>query len=171
MRAASWPIRPRGVYGLGCLPWDMEAVARINELKNRSPAAGFILLAADREQVLPLIVDPGTAVWRRVEQSWPGPVTWVFRAREDVPSWLTGGCASIAVRVTAHRVACALAEAAGTPIVSTSANRSGRRPARSSWRVRRIFANDIDYVLGGACGGHDGPSEIRDASTGEILRS
>jgi L-threonylcarbamoyladenylate synthase len=75
------------------------------------------------------------------------------------------------VRVTAHAQTAALCRAAGRAIVSTSANRSGRPAARSGVQVRRWFGKEVDFVLGGATGGLAGPTEIRDAISGAVLRS
>jgi L-threonylcarbamoyladenylate synthase len=57
------------------------------------------------------------------------------------------------------------------PLVSTSANRHGRAPARTALEVRRRFGSVVDLVLPGATGGHARPSEIRDARTGAVLRA
>ena len=57
------------------------------------------------------------------------------------------------------------------PIVSTSANPSNAYPAKSSQRVRSYFPREIDYVIPAKITNNKNPSEIRDAKTGEILRS
>jgi L-threonylcarbamoyladenylate synthase len=87
-----------------------------------------------------------------------------------VPSWITGGRDTLAARVSAHPVASALSLEAGIPIVSTSANRSGHRPARNAVQVRRWLGEDVDFILGGATGGLAGPTPIYDGRTGRPLR-
>ena len=64
--------------------------------------------------------------------SWPGPNTWLMPCQPAAPGWLRGAHATLAVRVTAHPLAAALCRAFGGAIVSTSANRAGRPPARSA---------------------------------------
>jgi L-threonylcarbamoyladenylate synthase len=76
----------------------------------------------------------------------------------------------VAVRVTAHPLAAALCRAANLPLVSTSANRHGRPPARTALEVRRRLGAHLDLVVPGPTGGRSRPSEIRDARTGEVLR-
>jgi L-threonylcarbamoyladenylate synthase len=98
-------------------------------------------------------------------------VSWVVPAQAWVPEWVHGGRGSLALRVTAHPQSAALCRAADMPIISTSANRSGRRPARSAAQVRRWFGGGVDFILGGATGGRERPSEIRDALTGRAVRS
>lgn len=157
------------VWGLGCDPLQGAAVARLLQLKARSPARGLILIAADFEQLHPYVI-PTEAMLARALPSWPGPVTWLMPARRDVPDWLTGAHDTLAVRITAHPPAAALCAAFGGALVSTSANRSGRAPARSRLAVQRAFGNALDYVLPGPLGGHAKPSTIRDARSGRTLR-
>lgn len=159
-----------GVYGIGCAADDGDAVLRVLALKGRDAGRGLILIAASIEQIEPWIEPFAAAARRRVEATWPGPVTWVVPARAGIPDWLTGGRATLAVRVTAHPLASALCAAAGVALVSTSANRHGRPPARDALAVRRIFGNEVDDVLVGACGPLGGPTEIRDLKSGRVLR-
>ena len=159
------------VWGLGCDPLNAEAVARILALKERPASMGLILIAADAGQLEPWIEPVSGDVRSRIAATWPGPVTWVLPAQSWVPAWLHGGRGSLAVRVTAHAQAAALCRETGFAIVSTSANRSGHPPARTIAQVRRWFGDELDLILGGATGGLDRPSEIRDAATGRPLRS
>ncbi|HYW04369.1 MAG TPA: Sua5/YciO/YrdC/YwlC family protein [Gammaproteobacteria bacterium] len=159
------------VFGLGCDPWLEPAVARILALKGRSAAKGLILIAAEWAQVAPLLAPMDAPTRERVQATWPGPVTWVCPAAPGLPVSLTGGRDTLAVRVTAHPLAAALCHACGGPVVSTSANRSGHRPCRSALEVRLRLGRDVDRILPGALGGLGGPTEIRDAASGAVLRS
>ncbi|MGI9342571.1 MAG: L-threonylcarbamoyladenylate synthase [Gammaproteobacteria bacterium] len=158
-----------GVYGLGCDPGDGDAVARILELKKRPASAGLILIAADAQQLDEWIA-PGAEERQRIAAGADG-ITWVVTAAPDTPEWITGGRATVAVRVTHHPVAAALCAAAHTPLVSTSANRRGCPPALTALAARRTFGAEIDCVLAGPTGGRGRPSEIRDARTGTTLRA
>ena len=159
------------VYGLGCHPLDADAVLRLLRLKQRPVDKGLILIAADLEQLLPYVQPLSPALHRRVAGTWPGPVTWLVPARPETPWWLRGAHDTIAVRVTAHPLAAALCRAAGTALVSTSANRAGQAPARTALRVQRVFGKGVDLIMHGALGGASKPSEIRDARTGKVLRA
>jgi L-threonylcarbamoyladenylate synthase len=158
------------VFGLGCHPLEAAAVARILAIKKRRFESGFILLAAEPDQ-LDDFISPSAEELSRMLGSWPGPVTWVVTACAAVPDWITGGRDTVAVRVTAEPLAAALCRAAGTAIVSTSANRSGRPPARSTLQTRRRFGSLVDTVLPGAVGGYARPTGIRLASNGKVLRA
>ena len=158
------------VYGLGCDPLDPHAVAHLLWLKSRAPEKGLILIASTIEQLAPYIcVDEMTE--KELKKSWPGPVTWVVPAAANVPAWITGGRNTIAVRVTAHPIAADLCTAFGGVLISTSANTSGKVPARNSLQVRKRLRSLPDMIINGATGQRDRPTEIRDATTGNLLRA
>jgi L-threonylcarbamoyladenylate synthase len=157
------------VFGLGCDPLRLDAVVRLLELKQRPAAKGLILIASEVEQLLPFVLPLEPSYRDRVLGSWPGPVTWLLPARPETPALLRGAHDSLAVRVTAHPLAAALCRACGHALVSTSANRGGRPPARTTLAVRRRFGEEIDYVLPGEAGGAP-VTEIRDARSGAIVR-
>ena len=158
------------VFGLGCQPDCVEAVARILMIKHRPVRAGLIIIGDSIEKFEPWI-NPTTDEMRRLQTKTNKPTTWIVTAHEHTPGWLTGGRKRIAIRVTDHPVAAALCAAAQTCLVSTSANRRGRRPARSSLQARRWFGEEIDQVVSGAAGTHAQPSEIRDAASDKVIRA
>ncbi len=157
-----------GVFGLGCLPEDERAVARILEIKKRDPAMGLIVVAASLEQLRDWINLPsGSAT---LESSELKPVTWIVRAAAGVPYWIRGEHERIAVRITHHPVAAALCDAADSALVSTSANFSGRPASRNTYVLRRNLGHLVDYVVPGECGAAGAHSEIRDLASGVTLR-
>ena len=159
------------VYGLGCDPMDAAAVLRILELKKRPWQKGLILIASDRQQLDPFILPLSQELQTLLDESWPGPITWLLPAHPEVPYWLRGEHNSIAVRVTAHAGTRVLCEAFGRAIVSTSANPATLPPARSPLKVRRYFGDGLGMILHGPLGGRAQPSEIRDASSGRVIRA
>jgi L-threonylcarbamoyladenylate synthase len=161
------------VFGLGCDPHDRAAFERIFALKQRPATQGVLLIAADFAQVIHYVdmakVPPG--VLRQVEASWPGPHTWVFPRSAEVPEWVAGAHAGIALRVTAHAPAAALCRAFGGALVSTSANPHGQPPARDLATVAAYFGEGLDGVLEAPLGTATRPTTIRDALTGAIIRN
>jgi L-threonylcarbamoyladenylate synthase len=158
-----------GVFGLGCLPDDFVAVSRVLAIKERDPALGLVLIATDIEQLTGWIaVAVATADLKSTADK---PLTWIVPATDEVPYWVRGEHAGLAVRFTTHPVAAALCDAADSALVSTSANRHGRPPARNRFILRRSFGALVDYIVPGECGPASGPSEIRDLASGKVLRS
>lgn len=159
------------VFGLGCDPQNVIAVQRVLEIKQRDVDQGVLLIAADFTQIAPYIAsDCPAAALEQAQASWPGPHTWVFPASARAPAWITGNYGSIALRVTAHPIAAALCRAFESPLVSTSANRHGADPARTSGEVKQEFAALVDAIVSGEVGQSESPTTIRDALSGEWLR-
>lgn len=157
------------VWGLGCDPWNEDAVYRLLAIKGRSVAKGVILIADNIRQFDFLFEDFPQAWMDQMSSTWPGPNTWLVPHRDLLPAWITGKHDSVAVRVSDHPLVRELCALVG-PLVSTSANPQGRPPARSRLRVEQYFRGEVDVVLGGALGGRKNPSVIRDLRTGEVVR-
>jgi len=159
------------VYGLGCNPWNEDAVHRLLAMKRRPEHKGLILIAADFDQLAPFVEPLSDARMEAVLATWPGPVTWLLPARNGTPDWLRGSHQTLAVRVTAHRLAADLCRSAGSALVSTSANVSGRPAAGTPLQVRLALGSEVDLILVGECGTRAHPSTIRDGRTGEVIRA
>ena len=159
------------IYGLGCDPLNWYAVQRLLLLKQRSIDKGLILIAANYEQLLPFIKPLSEEKMEPIQESWPGPNTWLLPVADNLPYWLCGRHKTLAVRVTNHPAAAALSLACGSPLVSTSANISSRKPAMNPTQVRDRLANMADCIIHSPTGENRSPSTIRDAATGGIVRA
>lgn len=158
------------VYGLGCDPFDDEAVQRLLRMKRRPAGLGLIVIGACFEQIAPFIGALAPEARARLDRSWPGPRTWLVPASDAVPPWIRGDHDRVALRVTAHPVAAALCATIDAAIVSTSANVHGEPAARTALGVRLRFGKSVDFVLDGPTGGLPRPTPIHDATTGQIIR-
>ena len=161
------------VFGLGCDPHDRVAFERLFALKQRSPAHGVLLIAAEFAQVERYIelAEVPADILQQVRASWPGPYTWIFPRSAAVPAWIAGAHAGIALRVTAHEPAGALCRAFDGALVSTSANPHGQPPARTAQTVTDYFDDALDGLLDAPLGGQSHPTVIRDALSGAIIRA
>ncbi len=161
------------VFGLGCDPCDEAAVRRVLAIKQRPIEKGVILIAANFAQIEPLLRWSDVPQTRREEisASWPGANTWLIPCRDEVPRWLRGDHATLAVRITAHKTAAALCLAFGKPLVSTSANVAGEAPARCVLELDTRLLVQLDGVVAGETDGLANPSVIRDALSGDVMRA
>ncbi|MNQ33977.1 Threonylcarbamoyl-AMP synthase [compost metagenome] len=157
------------VWGLGCDPWNEDAVYRLLALKERPVEKGLILVADTIRQFDFLLEGLPDAWLDRLASTWPGPNTWLVPHQDLLPEWITGQHESVALRVSDHPLVRDLCALTG-PLVSTSANPSGRPAAYSRLRVQQYFGDELDAVLGGALGGRRNPSLIRDLVSGKVLR-
>ncbi|PLK58776.1 L-threonylcarbamoyladenylate synthase type 1 TsaC [Candidatus Palibaumannia cicadellinicola] len=159
------------IFGLGCDPDSEKAVQKLLVLKRRDWQKGLILVAATYAQLANYIDDSSLNIHQRARifALWPGFVTWVIPANTATPRWLTGQFSSLAVRVSAFEPVRRLCLAFGKPLVSTSANISGKSTARNVDEVRKQFGATFP-VMEGTVEGRSYPSEIRDALSGELIR-
>lgn len=158
------------VWGLGCDPFNEQAVRKLLALKNRPDTKGLILIAATTAQISPWLAGLSTEQLSAIKATWPGPYTWIVPA-PDAPGWLRGDHEGLAVRVSAHAGVKALCEAWGGPLVSTSANHSGQAPMASEEILKAEWGSRLGAIVSAALGGDARPSEIRDAQTGVVLRA
>ena len=158
------------VYGLGCDPLNEKAIDNLAALKHRSLDKGFILIAADFHQIEAYVDISSDTVRNRVLSSWPGPTTWVLPCKPWVPDWLKGKGNTIAVRVTQHSIVAALSRIFGAPIISTSANKSGYKPAGTALEVRKYFQHKDLLIVHGPTGNQSSVTPIFDALSGFRIR-
>ncbi|MBE6094026.1 MAG: threonylcarbamoyl-AMP synthase [Schwartzia succinivorans] len=139
------------VYGLGANGLDAEACAKIYAAKGRPSDNPLILHVADRA-----MIDRAAVVTEMAERVLaafaPGPVTVILPKRDEVPSKVTGGLATVGIRMPDNDVARALIRAARTPIAAPSANRSGRPSPTTAAAVFADMDGKIPLILdGGPC--------------------
>ena len=161
-----------GVWGLGCDPRNEATVMRLLDIKQRDVAKGLILIASSEAQLAPFVDLAALDEAQRaaVRASWPGPNTWIVPASPDAPAWIRGAHDGIAVRVSAHPDVIALCEAFAGALVSTSANLSGAPAVDRREALDPALLARIDGISAGETGGRSGPSVIRDARSGAVLR-
>ena len=158
------------VYGLGCDPYNEQAVSRLCALKARPLSKGLILIVASWEQLIPWIEPVATRIQHKVTHCQE-TVTWIFPAAPTTPHWLTGAHgAEIAIRITQHPIAQALCQRWQGALVSTSANRSGEPAIRDGKQLRTTFTNQVDYFIEAGLGNNPQPSQIRHALSDKIIR-
>jgi L-threonylcarbamoyladenylate synthase len=160
------------VFGLGCDPWHKDTVLQLLKLKNRSLEKGLILISDSWDKLEQLVEPIEKTRLEEILVTWPGPYTWIFPARLDlVPTWIRGSHMTVALRVTDQPIAKEVCRLYGKPIVSTSANREGEAPMRSAAEIQKAFPTGVDFILEGSVGTLSQPTLIRDALTGNFVRT
>jgi L-threonylcarbamoyladenylate synthase len=134
------------VYGVAVLPRP-ESLRALLLAKQRPSDKGIPLLIDQLDQVAGLVVVPPTAL-RLAACFWPGPLTLALPLRhpDGVPQELSGGRASLAVRIPDHAVPRGLARLLG-PIAVTSANRSGEREARDAAELMASVGASLALII------------------------
>lgn len=135
-------------YGLAVDPFNETALAKLYCLKKRQHSKPILTLIAHQHD-LQLLVDHVPDALRPFMALWPAPLTLVFPGHHALPVQLTGGSATIGVRISSHPVATALIRACGFPVTATSANVSGAKPCCTAALVKEQFGDALDFILDG----------------------
>ena len=133
------------VFGIGAALNQPEAIKRIFKLKNRPRNKPLQVLIANMRQAKKLGKFSKKAL-AFAKQNWPGP-TLVIKKTGKVPKLVTGGSSTVGLRMPDHKVALELIKKVG-PIVATSANRAGKKPALNAATVKKQLP-EVEFVLSG----------------------
>ena len=140
------------VYGLAANALDGEAVASIFAAKDRPVDNPLIVHIADERDWAPLVTHIPENAKKLADAYWPGPLTMILPAADNIPAEVTGGLTTVAVRFPAHPIAQAVILAAGCPLAAPSANRSGSPSPTNAARVFEDMQGRIHAILdGGDC--------------------
>jgi len=161
-------------YGLAADPRNADAIEKVFIAKGRRSEEPLPLIASDIDTVQRWFGALAPRAAQLAHRFWPGPLTLVLplplpsaptpSPSLSLPSNLTAGRSNIAVRVPAHPLARALAQAAGGVITSTSANLSGQPPVSTADEVLRTIGPRIAIVVDGGPTPGGAPSTIVDVS-------
>jgi len=160
------------VYGLGADASSEKAVARLYAVKGRPADHPVIVHLYSLERALAWARDVPSEARALAERFWPGPLTLILKRSDKAKDFVTGGQASVGVRVPSHPVARELLEAFGDGIAAPSANRFGRVSPTTAAHVRDDLGAQVDLVLEGGASEVGIESTIVDFSSGEpvVLR-
>jgi L-threonylcarbamoyladenylate synthase len=156
-------------YALGALATDRHAVRKIFLIKQRPSKKILPIIAGDLVQARSYFIFSKLDL-RLAKKFWPGPLSLILKTKSaKIKAAL--GSDLIAVRVSSNRIAASLARRAGAPIVSTSANISGKAPQRTLRLIKKQFRGSPtqpDFFLGGLRSSSSTPSTIVRTRGGKI---
>jgi len=140
------------VYGLGANGLSETAVAKIFEAKGRPQDNPLILHISGAEQIEQFCHHIPQKAYDLAERFWPGPLTIVLPARDNVPKRTTGGLSTVAVRCPDCDVTREIIRLSGVPIAAPSANISGKPSTTTAEHVRHDHDGRIAAIVdGGSC--------------------
>ncbi|MGH7815293.1 MAG: L-threonylcarbamoyladenylate synthase [Candidatus Binataceae bacterium] len=146
-------------YALGADPESSAAMARLFAAKGREPGRFIGLIAADAAMAFSLAREVPDNARRIADAFWPGPLTLVLPARAGLAPEIAGPD-GVAVRVSSHPVARALAVGLGRPVTATSANLSGEPAAATLAQAREAFGEKVKVYLEGGKMAAAAPSTV-----------
>ena len=155
------------VYGLGCNPYNVEAVRRLIKVKGerRKPLP---ILASDLNAAA-RIADFSREAKLLASRFWPGPLTLVLKSKGTLPPEVTN---TVGVRVPDNMVALKLIRLCGGLLVGTSANKTGAEPPRSVQEAFKQLGEEVDLYLDGGVSRIGVSSTVLDLTSGKpkVLR-
>ncbi len=137
------------VYGLGANALDPAAIERVFQAKGRPSDNPLIVHVANQAMLESVTTSISVTAQRLIDRFWPGPLTLVMPRHPSLPSSVSAGLATVAVRWPDYPIASHLITLAKVPIVAPSANRSGR-PSATTWQA--ALEDLDDRIEGVVCG-------------------
>ena len=151
------------VYGLGCDPFNIEAVKRILKVKdNRNKPLPVLTASIDDAEKAAFISPNGKKL---AAKFWPGPLTMVFPKKPNFPDVVTFGLDSVGLRIPDNDVALHLIRLSGGLLIGSSANRTGEEPPRRVQEVSGELKEMVDVVLDGGAATRGKPSTVADLTS------
>ncbi len=140
------------VYGLAANALKEEAVLKIFEAKQR-PFFDPLIIHLPSITSISLYADLNNKKLQQLAQTfWPGPLTLLLPKKNNVPSIVTSGLATIAVRIPNHSVTLSLLNQLDFPLAAPSANPFGYISPTTALHVQKQLGHKINYILdGGSC--------------------
>jgi L-threonylcarbamoyladenylate synthase len=151
-------------YGLGADPLNRTALQKIRKLKGREGNKPILLLISDMDQVDRFAGDTSGSFALIAIEHWPAPLTLIGPARPELPTELTAGTDSIGLRLPDNENVRDLVRVCGGALTATSANVSGKPPARTAKEVEEYFPAAIDLIIDGGEVTATEPSTVVDVS-------
>lgn len=159
-------------YGLAADTRRPFALKKVFRVKRREESKPLLVLIAEKNWINQLSAYVPPKAEKLMRSFWPGPLTIIFPAVDELDEALTGNAGKVGVRLPSHPVARALVRSVGAPITGTSANISGR-PAPTTWEEAfKQIGDEVDCIIAqrSCCGGmgstiidvtHDPPRLLR----------
>lgn len=152
------------VYGLGANALMPDAIAKVFEAKGRPQDNPLIVHVSRIESVAPLVREISATASRLMETFWPGPLTLLFPKSDLVPSVVTAGLPTVAVRMPDHPVAHRLIDLSGVPVAAPSANISGSPSPTTFEAAFSDLDGKVDFIVDGGPAGIGVESTVLDIS-------
>jgi L-threonylcarbamoyladenylate synthase len=135
------------VYGLGCNPFNKDAVEKIYEAKGRTGKPIPILVSSLNKARKVAVFTAGTL--KITKKFWPGPLTIVLKKKRIMPRFFGGSSERVGLRIPNHPLTLSLIKICGGYLVGTSANISGSQPPKTALEALEQLKNKVGLILDG----------------------
>ena len=157
------------IYGLGCDIFHPEAVEKICAIKKVNPEkAQLSFICADLSHLSNYAKRINNSLFRILKSTLPGPFTFVLPASKEVPKILQNKKKTIGLRIPDNKIALAIIETLGYPILSASFPGENIEDYTDPEIIQEHWGKQIDIVVDGGIGGII-PSTVVDCTTDEYV--
>jgi L-threonylcarbamoyladenylate synthase len=134
-------------YGLGADATNEKAIQKIFAIKGRNFKNPISLIIGQTDNIYPLVQDVPQTAQKLMTAFWPGALTIVFLAANNVSPLLTAGSGKIGLRVSSHPGAQGIIQRLKRPLTATSANLTGAPECTRASEVAEQIGDKIDAII------------------------
>ncbi len=133
------------VWGIGCDARNEEAVKKIYELKHRADSKSMLVLVGSEGMLQRTVKEVPETAWQLIDVA-VNPMTIIYDHPVGVADNLLAEDGSLGIRITSEKFSRTLCERMRGPIVSTSANISGKPTPMTFSEISSEVKEGVDYV-------------------------
>ena len=134
------------VWGIGCDATNSEAIKRIFELKKREDAKSMLMLVGSEGQLQQYVSDIPDIAWELIDAA-VNPLTIIYDSPRNISPLLLAPDGSAGFRISGDIFSQRLCLKMRRPLVSTSANISGKPTPLSFDEISQEIISGVDYVV------------------------
>lgn len=134
------------IWGIGCDATNEEAVKKIYDLKQRSDSKSMLVLVGSEGELQRNVEEVPEAAWMLIETA-VNPITIIYDRPKGIARNLLAGDGSAGIRITSEVFSRTLCNRLRHPIVSTSANISGKKTPVTFSEIDEDIKKGVDYIV------------------------
>lgn len=134
------------IWGIGCDATNAEAVKKVYELKQREDSKSMLVLIDSSAKLQSYISEVPDIAWDLIEVS-DKPLTIIYPGARNLAPNLIGKDGTVGMRMTQEAFSKKLCERMRRPIVSTSANISGKASPVQFSEISKEIKQGVDYIV------------------------
>lgn len=134
------------IWGIGCDATNPEAVSKIYKIKQREDSKSMLILIDKPGRIPSYVSEMPDLAWDLIELT-DKPLTIIYQKAKNLAPNLISSDGSIGIRVVNHEFCSKLIGRLGKPIVSTSANISGKPSPKSFYEIDKVIKEKVDFIV------------------------
>lgn len=134
------------IWGVGCDATNPEAVAKIHKLKHSADSKNMLVLVENPNQLNSYTEQVPEVAWDLIELTTK-PLTIIYPKAKNLAANLVAPNGSIGIRVIKHNFCEKLIQAFRKPIVSTSANITGKKTPKNFGEIDNQIVDGVDFIV------------------------